>query len=324
MTARQDKRDSLSGLVARLRRRWRERDLITVCVPAYQSADVIGEALQSLAAQTYRNIRVLISLDPSGDDTDKVCEPFLSDPRFTLVRQPTRLGWPGNVNFLLDQVRTEYYCLMFHDDVVEPDYLAHLVRALRKSPSSLCVYPLLKHFGRQPGESSIISLEGNPCERALRFFAQPLNSAAIRGLTRIEALHRGLRLRELGTGGFIAETLYVFELALLGNCKRVGRAIYHHRYRPASVSKEWKTWSDERKRAGWRRLLQEYCAVIRRQGFTEQQNLSLLEAALPWAFQIATWLPSSATERAAIADPVQRAALAQAWLGDPRSNPPLL
>jgi glycosyltransferase involved in cell wall biosynthesis len=107
MTATQESGDSPSGLAARLRRRWRERDLITVCVPAYQSADVIGETLQSLAAQTYRNIRVLISLDPSNDDTERICEPFLADSRFTLVRQPTRLGWPGNVNFLLDQVRTE-------------------------------------------------------------------------------------------------------------------------------------------------------------------------------------------------------------------------
>ena len=38
--------------------------------------------------ETYRNIRVLISLDPSDDGTDAVCAPFLADPRFTLIRQP--------------------------------------------------------------------------------------------------------------------------------------------------------------------------------------------------------------------------------------------
>jgi|RhiMethySRZTD1v2_1073278.scaffolds.fasta_scaffold00605_33 glycosyltransferase involved in cell wall biosynthesis len=316
--------DSRNGLIKRLRRRWRERDLVTICLPAYNSADVIAETLQSISVQTYRNIRVLISLDPSDDGTDEVCRPFLADPRFNLIRQPTRLGWPGNVNYLLDQVRSKYYFIIFHDDLIEPDYIARLMRCLRRSPETLCAYPLLKHFGRKPSDTSVVSLEGGHFERALGFFAQPLNSVPIRGLTRIEALRRGLRLRELGTGGFLAETLYCFELALLGNCKRVGRAIYHSRYRPDSVSKGWRVWSDERKRAGWRRMLQTYGAIARRQSFTHEQLRALLEAALPWAYQLPGWLPADSAERAAIADPVKRTSLALAWADDPEGNPPFL
>lgn len=312
------------GLIWRLRRRWRERDLVTICLPAYNAADVIAETLQSISVQTYRNIRVLISLDPSDDGTDEACRPFLADPRFSLIRQPTRLGWPGNVNYLLDQVRSNYYFMIFHDDLIEPDYVARLMRCLRRSPQTLCAYPLLKHFGHQPSDTSVVSLEGGRFERALGFFSQPLNSVPIRGLTRTRALRRGLRLRELGTGGFLAETLYCFELALLGNCKRVGRAVYRSRYRPNSVSKGWHVWNDERKRAGWRRILREYGAIAKRQTFTDQQRTALLEAALPWAYQLRGWLPAGKSERAAIADPVKRAALAQAWANDPEGNPPFL
>jgi hypothetical protein len=50
----------------------------------------------------------------------------------------------------------------------------------------------------------------------------------------------------------------------------------------------------------------------------------LLDAALPWAYQLATWLPADASERAAIADPARRASLTRAWLADPEGNPPLL
>lgn len=315
---------SSSGLIRRLRRRWLERDLVTICLPAYRAADFIADTLQSIAAQTYRNIRVLISLDPSDDGTDEVCRPFLADPRFNLIRQPKRLGWPGNVNYLLDQVRSKYYFIIFHDDLIEPDYIARLMRCLRRSPETLCAYPLLKHFGHEPADTSVVSLEGGSFERALAFFSQPLNSVAIRGLTRIEALRRGLRLRELGTGGYLAETLYCFELALLGNCKRVGRAVYHSRYRPDSVSKGWRAWSHERKRAGWQRMLQEYSAIARRQNFTEEQLTTLLEAALPWAYQLQGWLPAGASERAAIADPIKRAALARTWADDPDGGPPFL
>jgi glycosyltransferase involved in cell wall biosynthesis len=312
------------GLAGRLRRRWRERDPVTICVPAYNSADVIGETLQSIAAQTYRNIRVLISLDPSCDATDRVCAPFLADPRFRLVRQAERLGWPNNVNWLLDQVRTDYYCIIFHDDVIDPDYVARLMRCLRREPDVLCAYPLLKHFGNTPSETHIAGLDGEKFERALHFFSLPLNSVPIRGLTRIEALRRGLRLREMETGGYIAEALYVFELALLGKSRRVKRTSYHSRYRPGSVSKEWQKWSADRKRAGWRNLLREFRAIIMRQDFTDLQRGALLEAALPWAYQLQGWLPSDASERAAVAEPARRAALARAWRDDPEGNPPLL
>ena len=316
---------SSRGLLARLRRRWRQRDLVTVCVPAYNAAAFIAETLQAISAQTYRNIQVLISLDPSDDHTEQACGPFLADQRFTLIRQPARLGWPGNVNYLLDQVRSGYYCIIFHDDVPDADYVARLMRCLHRSPALVCAYPVLKRFGDDPTQTSIASLEGDDrFDRGLGFFARPLNAVAIRGVTRAEALHRGLRLRELGTGGFLAEMLYVFELALIGRCKRVGRASYYRRHRRDSVSKGWRAWEPDRKRAGWRCLLRELNAMIVQQGFSEQQRTALLEAALPWAYQLEGWLPAHPAERAAIADPVRRASLTRAWTEDPAGNPPFL
>lgn len=312
------------GWIARLRRRWRERDLVTVCIPAYRSADVIADTLRSIAEQTYRNIRVLISLDPSDDGTEQICAPFLADPRFTLIRQERQLGWTGNTNFLLDQVRSKYYCIVFHDDWVEPRYIARLMKVMRRSPSLLCAYPLLEHVGREARQTSVVSLIGSPFDRALGFFRQPLNSVPIRGLTRAEALRRGLRLREMGTGGFLAEWVYTFELALLGNSKRVGRVRYYSRARAGSVSTKWQVWDRDRKRAGWRAVLKQVHAGVMRGGFTEDQQQALLDAALTWSHQLRTWLPADREEMAAIADPESRAALARAWRDDPDGTPPFL
>jgi|SRR5688572_12470364 len=311
------------ALIRHVRRRWRQRHLVTVCVPAYNAADFIAETLQSIAAQSYRNIRVLISLDPSDDSTESACQPFLADPRFTLIRQSTRLDWPGNVNYLLDQVRSDYFCAICHDDLIAPDYIARLMRRLRKSPAAICAFPIFKRFDAEVGETRIASIEGDRFQRALRFLAQPLHAVPLRGLTRTTALRRGLRLHELGTGGFLAEMLYVFELAMLGDCVRSGRAVYNSRYRPSSVSRGWRGWSDERKRAAWRNLLQELCLVAGRV-FSEPQKIVLLDAMLPWAFQLSGWLPASEHERSVISDAEERAALARAWAADPEGKPPFL
>jgi len=324
MTAQQHADDSALGLVARLRRRWRERDPVTICVPAYRAADVIRETLESIATQTYRNLRVIISVDPSDDGTDEVCRTFLDDPRFQLILQPVRLGWPGNVNYLLDQVRTKYYCIIFHDDLIDPNYVACLIRCLRGSPSYLCAYPLLEHFGNKPARTVLASLTGDRFARALGFFSQPRNSVPIRGLMRSAALRQGLRLRKLGTAGFAAEWLYTFELALMGRSKRVGRTRYYSRYRPTSASNDWRTWSADRKRAAWREMLRELHAAVKRQDFTEQQQQALFDAALTWAYQLRSWLPADDPERAMIADPAKRAALAEGWRDDPLGNPPFL
>lgn len=312
------------GPIARLRRRWRERDLVTINVPAYNAAGFIAETLQSIADQTYRNIKVVISLDPSTDDTEKVCRPFLADPRFTLVRQTTRLGWPGNVNYLLDEVRSEYFCTIFHDDLIEPDYVERLMRHMRGSTATVCAYPVVERFGSGAGATSIASIEHDDrFERARQFLAQPLHAVPLRGLTRTHVLRKGLRLHDLGTGGFFAEMLYVFELALLGNCKRVGSAVYRSRYRADSVSRSWRSWSPDRKRAGWRSLLQA-CRLAMRRDFTRPQQVDLLAAMLSWAYQLPGWLPASPDERAAIADPERRAALARAWAEEAEGKPPFL
>lgn len=310
-------------LVRFARQRWRERHIVTICVPAYNAAGFIAETLHSIAVQTYRNIRVVISLDPSTDDTESVCQPFLADRRFHLIRQPVRLGWPGNLNFLLDQVRSAYFCNVFHDDLIEPDYIERLMRRLQKSPAAICTFPILKRFGAEVGDTMIPSLEGDRYRRALGFFEQPLHAVPLRGLTRTSALRQGLRLHELGTGGFFAEELYVFELALLGDCLRSSRAIYRSRYRPDSVSRGWRAWRPERKRAGWRSLLQA-CRTAVRRDFTPPQQVELLAAILPWAYQLPGWLPASGEERAAVADPGRRMALARAWADDPEGRPPFL
>lgn len=312
------------GPIARLRRRWRERDLVTINIPAHNAAGFIAATLQSIADQTYRNLKVVISLDPSDDDTERVCRPFLADPRFILVRQPARLGWPGNVNYLLDQVRSEYFCTVFHDDLIAPDYVARLMRQLRRSAGTICAYPVLERFGSDAGPTSIASIEHEDrFERARQFLAQPLHAVPLRGLTRTKALRAGLRLHELGTGGFLTEMLYVFELAMLGNCSRVSGAIYRSRYRADSVSRGWRAWSQERKRAGWRSLLQA-CRTAVRRDFTPTQQIELLAATLSWAYQLPIWLPASDDEAAAIADPERRLALARAWAEDPEGRPPFL
>ena len=116
---------------------------MTLGVPAYRGAAYIAESLASIQAQTHHDLQVLISLDGPDPATEEACRPFLDDPRFRLTVRPERLGWVGNLNWLVDQAATPFWCYQQQDDVLDPAYLETLVR--RRAGSTRGRGRLLRH-----------------------------------------------------------------------------------------------------------------------------------------------------------------------------------
>lgn len=88
---------------------------ILIGMLAFHGADVIREALDSIGKQDHSKFRVLISVDGGDAEAAAACEPFLDDPRFSLVVQPRRLGWAGNINWLMSQPDYDFFCFWQHD-----------------------------------------------------------------------------------------------------------------------------------------------------------------------------------------------------------------
>jgi glycosyl transferase family 2 len=81
------------------------RPKVVACVPAWNAATFIGPVLDSIAAQTYANLDVLISVDACADGTAELCEAFAAThPNVAVIRQPSHLGWVGNCTALIGAV----------------------------------------------------------------------------------------------------------------------------------------------------------------------------------------------------------------------------
>ena len=89
---------------------------VTLCIPVWQAEAFAARTIDSALGQSYPHLRVLLSVDLSTDRSVDVCRSFADDPRVEVAEQRRRLGWVGNVNFLLDNVSTPYYSVLFHDD----------------------------------------------------------------------------------------------------------------------------------------------------------------------------------------------------------------
>lgn len=106
-------------------------DLVSVIVPAYNRAHLIGQTIESALAQTHTRIEVIVVDDGSSDGTHEVVERF-GDP-VRCVRQPNA-GVAAARNRGFTEARGEFIALLDSDDIWLPWKLEAQVAILRTRP----------------------------------------------------------------------------------------------------------------------------------------------------------------------------------------------
>lgn len=105
-----------------------EQPLVSILMPAYNAEAFIGQAIQSVLAQSYPNWELLVVDDGSTDGTASVLDEF-SDPRIRRFRQPN--GGIGSArNLGLSQVRGDFLAFLDSDDVLPSESIASRLRVL--------------------------------------------------------------------------------------------------------------------------------------------------------------------------------------------------
>lgn len=98
---------------------------VSVALPVYNGADLVGRALESARRQTFRDFEILVVDDGSTDDTATVVARF---PEVRLIRQPNR-GIGATRQRLLEESTGEWIAFLDHDDELLPGMLETLLRA---------------------------------------------------------------------------------------------------------------------------------------------------------------------------------------------------
>jgi cellulose synthase/poly-beta-1,6-N-acetylglucosamine synthase-like glycosyltransferase len=106
---------------------------VSVIVPAYRVADLLGETLASLQAQTFEDWEAIVIDDGSPDDVAAVVARFADDPRFQLVRTDNG-GLATARNRAIALARAPYVALLDGDDLYAPRYLERMLSAIAADP----------------------------------------------------------------------------------------------------------------------------------------------------------------------------------------------
>ena len=144
---------------------------VSVIVPAYNRADLIEETLESVRAQTYRPIEIIVVDDGSTDNTAQAVGEFAErakgDLEVRYFRQENQ-GAPAARNHGLLESRGEFIQFLDSDDLLRPDKLSAQVDALRREPEVQYVFSAWERFPKDgPGTPHWWRKSFNPDRRNL-------------------------------------------------------------------------------------------------------------------------------------------------------------
>lgn len=213
---------------------------ISVGMPVYNGADFVGEAIESLLAQTLDDFELIISDNASIDATEDICRSYAAkDARIRYFRQSRNLGAAANHNVLVHRARAPLFRWAAHDDLVRPTMLERCVDALDATPGAVLAYPrthVLTESGVEPYEDGLRMSQTDPAHRLLELVSKMVLCNPIYGVMRADALRRTrligpfpssdeVLLAELALAGpFVEVPEYLFVRRLHGGRSTVAHA----------------------------------------------------------------------------------------------------
>jgi glycosyltransferase involved in cell wall biosynthesis len=117
------------------------RPLISIGIPTYNGDRFIAECLESILAQTFTNIEIIVIDDCSSDRTVAIAKSYAEgDPRVSVHLNSSRLGLVGNFNRCIAQAQGKYVCIFGQDDVMLPDNLSVKYETIESHPNVAFVH----------------------------------------------------------------------------------------------------------------------------------------------------------------------------------------
>lgn len=117
----------------------RDTPLITVIVPIYQVEIYLRDCVDSILAQTYANLEVILVDDGSPDGCPQICDEYASIDRRVRVIHKANGGLSDARNAGLDVARGEWIGFVDSDDMVEPAMFETLLAQAQAHESQISV-----------------------------------------------------------------------------------------------------------------------------------------------------------------------------------------
>lgn len=110
---------------------------ISIGIPSHNQGEFLAEALDALLKQTVPPDEIVVSDDSSTDQTIHILRQY--EGRVRIIRPPQRLSMVAHFNFLVENMRGDWFAVLGGDDVAEPGFVEHLSRAAASQRDAVLV-----------------------------------------------------------------------------------------------------------------------------------------------------------------------------------------
>lgn len=121
--------------------------LATVLMPVFNAEIYVGEAIESILKQTFKNFEFLIINDGSTDRTLKIIEGY-KDARIRLVSNEVNLKLVKTLNRGIDLAKGKYIIRMDADDISSPDRIEKQINYMKNNPQVGIAGTWTQNFGK--------------------------------------------------------------------------------------------------------------------------------------------------------------------------------
>ena len=222
-------------------------DKITVIVPVYNVESYLRKCLDSIIAQTYKNIEIIVVNDGSTDASGEICKEFAEiDHRIIYIEQENA-GLSAARNTGLENMSGDYVTFVDSDDWIEQDYVETLYKKIVEYQADIAVGNYYS-FNESEGMFYFHILGDSYYEKVydnVSIFENLYDSQEMKSFALISAwgklykagLFEQLRfdIGKLGEDGYLNQKIYLLAEKIV----YIHKGIYSYRIRNNSLSRTW-------------------------------------------------------------------------------------
>lgn len=117
-----------------------KQSLISIVIPVYNVEPYLRECLDSVIAQSYKNLEILIVDDASTDGSYDICREYAqNDERIHLFKNEVNRGLSATRNLALDNAHGDYIGFVDSDDFIDPNMYDIMLKKLEADNADIAM-----------------------------------------------------------------------------------------------------------------------------------------------------------------------------------------
>ncbi|GBU24704.1 hypothetical protein R83H12_01338 [Fibrobacteria bacterium R8-3-H12] len=206
--------------------------LVSVIVPVYNVEPYIRKCVDSILAQSYRNLEIILVDDGSPDNCEKICDEYAANNPNIIVLHKKNGGLSDARNAGLDIAKGEFICFVDSDDWCEREMLQTAFEAMEKAKCDIVSYGAFYEYAQNEKIFRTL-IKNTKCEQKINSFEESL-TLVIRDNLAVTAWNKLYRKKVfenlLFPKGKLFEDVWIFpRLFENGNgIFAISNPLYHH------------------------------------------------------------------------------------------------